>query len=135
MATGTSVIPQDPSTFLFRLVSAIATAEGFFTVGSVPDRNNNPGDLRAAPWIDHPVVENGFWVASSRAAGIAGAYHQVTLDIARGCTLRQLIYKWAPPGDGNNSANYLAETGRRIGMAPSDFDRPLWEELDVTRIP
>ena len=123
----------DPSTILFKLASAIATAEGFFAAGTPPERNNNPGDLRAAPWIDHPVIEKGFWVASSRAAGIAGLYHQIALDVARGVSLRQLVYKWAPPTDGNNTENYLKETGRRTGI--TNFDVPLWNELDVVRIP
>lgn len=123
----------DPSNFIFKLASAIATAEGFFTSGSLPERNNNPGDLRGAPWVlPHPVIEHGFWVASSRAAGIAGLYHQIALGIARGESLRQLISIWAPPTE-NNTTNYIAETARRVGI--TDLDAPLWNNLDVTRLP
>src|SRR5271154_1060576 len=99
----------DPSNILFYLASSIASAEGFFVSGSLPERNNNPGDLRAAPWLPHPVIQGGFWVASNRAAGVAGLYHQICLSIARGESLRQLISIWAPPSDGNNTANYIAE--------------------------
>jgi len=122
----------DPSNFLFTLASAIATQEGFFSAG-VASRNNNPGDLRNAPWVlPHPVVEGGFWVASSRGAGIAGLYHQIALGIARGESLRQLISIWAPPTE-NNTEAYLANTARRCGI--TDLDAPLWNNLDVTRLP
>jgi hypothetical protein len=124
---------SDPSNFLFNLASAIATAEGFFVSGSVPARNNNPGDLRGAPWLTKPVISGGFWIAGNRAAGIAGLYHQIALSIARGESLRTLVSIWAPPSDGNNTENYIAETARRVGI--TNVDEPLQNYLDVTRIP
>lgn len=123
---------SDPSNILFNLASAIATEEGYFVSGSLPARNNNPGDLRAAPWLVKPVIQGGFWVAGSRAAGIAGLYHQIALDIARGVNLRKLIYKWAPPTE-NNSAQYVSDTARRVGI--TDLDEPLQNLLDLTRLP
>ena len=63
------------------IASAIASGEGFFVNGALPARDNNPGDLRAAPWLVHPVVANGFWVAANAAQGTAGLYHQIALDI------------------------------------------------------
>ena len=117
---------------IFRLASAIATAEGFFVNGSLPSRDNNPGDLRAAPWLTNPAVAHGFWVARSLPEGIAGLYHQIALDVARGYTLRQLISAWAPPSDGNNTANYISETARRTGL---DADTPLWNYLGLEAIP
>ena len=119
------------------IANAIATAEGFFVQGSLPERNNNPGDLRAAPWLLHPVVGGGFWQASSVGAGVAGLLHQIALDIARGQSLRQLIYSWAPPSDGNNTANYLNETVRRLAAQGwiIDPEKPLQEYLEVTLVP
>ena len=114
------------------LASAIASGEGVFVNGSLPQRNNNPGDLRAAPWLKHPVIAHGFWVAGSMAEGIAGLYHQIALDIARGWTLRQLITAWAPESDGNNTTNYIAETARRTGL---DTDVPLYNYLSIEHIP
>lgn len=125
-------MPIDPSTLLYKLASAIATAEGFFVSNSLPARNNNPGDLRAAPWLPTAKIEGGFWVAPTREAGIAGLYHQIALDIARGASLRALIYKWAPPTE-NNTSNYLNETARRVGVDPTDFDKPLWTFLNVEK--
>lgn len=117
--------------FLFRLISAIATQEGFFLNGSLPRRDNNPGDLRNAPWLIHPVVVKGFWEAASLQEGLAGLYHQVALDIARGWTLEQLISSWAPASDGNRTSEYISETARRVGI-PSNV--PLWNFLTIEEI-
>lgn len=126
----------DPTTFLYKLASAIASAEGFFIPNSVPARDNNPGDERAAPWLaDGKPGADGFFHFGCPAQGIAGLYHQIALNVARGFSLRKLVYTWAPPSDGNNSANYLSETGRRVGLTPEQFDTPLEEFLGVERIP
>jgi hypothetical protein len=125
---------------LFRLASAIATAEGFFVEGVVPQLDNSPGDLRAAPWLKNPALKHGFWVARSVAEGVGGLYHQLALDIARGFTLRQLIYAWAPPNDANRTENYLKETARRTGLpylTPEEAgkEQPLWDYLTIEQIP
>lgn len=121
-----------PINFLFNLASAIATQEGFFKTGSRPERNNNPGDLRAAPWLQHPVIEDHFWLASSRAAGVAGLYHQIALCIARGESLRQLISIWAPEADHNDTTAYLKNVATWVGV--TNVDEPLQNFLDVTRM-
>jgi len=119
------------------IANAIATAEGFFVNGALPQRNNNPGDLRSAPWLQHPVVAADFWHAPSVGAGVAGLLHQIALDVARGQSLRQLIYSWAPPSDGNNTANYLNETVRRLAAQGFTIDpeKPLQEYLEVINVP
>jgi hypothetical protein len=121
-----------PANFIFNLASAIATQEGYFVKGSRPDRNNNPGDLRRAPWLPHAVIVDNFWVPSSREAGIAGLYHQICLAIARGETLRQLINIWAPPSDNNPTDTYLANVARWVGI--KNVDTPLWDYLDIVRM-
>lgn len=126
----------DPTTFLYRLACAFATAEGAFAAGSLPNTDNNPGDLRLAPWVLNPVLRGGFWRPASLVEGVAGLYHQLALDIARGWSLRKLVYTYAPPGDANNSANYLNETLRRMGMEAADADTPLWNYLiPLVKIP
>ena len=60
----------------------------------------NPGNLRGAPWLTNPVIENGFWVPGSRAEGVAGLAHEVALHIAEGQSLTQYLTDYAPPGDG-----------------------------------
>ena len=123
---------------LYLLASAIASAEGYFVADSLPQRNNNPGDLRAAPWLPTATVEHGFWHAMDQAQGLAGLYHQIALDVARGYTLRKLVYTWAPPNE-NDSENYLRETARRTGLpyvpiTQADQEKPLWVYLEIDKI-
>src|SRR4051812_42242035 len=115
---------------LDKLCSAICSMEGWWTPGSRPRRNHNPGDLRGAPWLNHPQMDGGYWLASSDAEGIAGLYHQVALDIARGMTAKQLVYAWAPPSDGNLTARYLTYVCGAVGVEP---DRPLNSYLELVR--
>jgi|SRR6185503_9669227 len=120
--------------FIETLVSALATAEGFFAADPhvSPRRNHNPYNLRAAPWLKNATVKGGFWVAECDAQGIAGAYHQVALDIARGMTLREMCNKNTPPSDNNNTELYIRETARRCGI---DADKPMQEYLEIHKIP
>lgn len=117
--------------FIDKLASAIATAEGFFhpdpTVA--PRRNNNPGDLMEADPA-HPGKMRLRKFATARE-GTAWLYFQIALDIRRGLTLRQFISKFAPPTE-NNTANYIAETSRRVGIPA---DEPMLQYLELNRIP
>lgn len=107
--------------FIQRLVNAIFRQEG------MPADYPNPGNLRGAPWLHSPVVANGFWQPSSRAEGVAGAAHVVALHIAEGNSLAQLIEIWAPLGDGNDTAAYIANVKSWTGI--SDETVPLWSYL------
>ena|SRR5271154_6045340 len=104
-----------------RITNAIFRQEG------APSTALNPGNLRGAPWLADPVIENGFWVPPSRAAGIAGAAHLVALRIAEGESLSQLITIWAPPGDDNNTAIYIANVSEWAGIP--DVNVPLWSYI------
>ncbi len=110
---------------LYRICSAIATQEGRAF-------SNNPGNLRTAPWLASPAVSGGFWIPESRAQGIAGMYHQVALDIARGMSLRQLISKWAPPTE-NQTEAYIANVKKWTGIP--DENQPLQELLEIMHCP
>lgn len=84
------------------IVTAIMKQEGASLT------SNNPGNIRAAPWLVNPIIKNNFWQPRTRNEGIAGIYHIVALHIARGESLTQIIYSWAPPSDNNPTAKYLA---------------------------
>lgn len=116
---------------LGKLCSAIARMEGFWIADSIPAKRHNPGDLRLAPWLPSPKIVGGYWEAESDAQGIAGLYHQVALDIARGCTLRGLINKWAPSSDGNDPQSYLAHVMTWTGI--TDADSPLQGMLELAK--
>jgi hypothetical protein len=111
-----------------KLASAIASREGFWAAGDpLPRRINNPGDLVQAPWLPARARASGKVHFESLPEGIAGLYHQIALDIARGKTLRQLINKWAPPPQ-NDPTTYLAEVVKLTGLDP---DVKLWEYLEI----
>jgi len=102
--------------------------------------NPNPGNLRDAPWFPpgapgkryypntYPAqtlqYASGFWVPRSRAEGVAGAAHVVALHIAEGDTLRQLISRWAPNSDGNDTEAYIQNVAGWADI--TDVNLPLW---------
>ena len=66
----------------------IAFEEGYFNEGTIPNRNNNPGDLRS--WGNNPVVE-GFAKFPTAMDGWQALMEQVRLNIERGLTLREFF--------------------------------------------
>lgn len=112
-----------------RLILAMAEEEGWYPIGhplapngSASYRRKNPGNLRASPFCD--TKENGFCVFKSDIMGIM-AFHYDLLMKSKGktksglgpnSTLRELIFKWAPPNDNNNSERYLKNVMFRTGF-------------------
>lgn len=90
-----------------KLAELIANEEGFNVPGSVPNRDHNPGDLRHSPHSEHTAEDpDGIGIEDSDADGWADLERQLQLFAARGLTLAQAIYKFAPPTE-NDSAQYL----------------------------
>lgn len=99
---------------------AIAREEGFYTNGSRPQRNNNPGDLL---WGDEaqrfgathgdphfavfPDVETG-WDALKKWLSVKAKIDGNGNLLAGylGAPISKVIYRFAPPGE-NNSSAYL----------------------------
>ncbi len=86
----------------------------------------NPGNLRGAPWLTNPDITNGFWQPLSRMQGEAGAFHVVALHVAKGDSLRKLLYGWAPPTE-NNTEAYLKNVSEWAEIPNTDV--PLWTYL------
>lgn len=61
-----------------------------------PANGLNPGNLRGAPWMIFPIIENGFWVPASREAGIAGLDHLIALHRAEGNTRSKISSQDTP---------------------------------------
>lgn len=109
------------------IADAITRFEGFFP-GSVSYRNNNPGNLVYVGQAGAtPVQVTGsdgkvrtFARFETPEAGRAALEGQIALDASRGLTLRQLIYKWAPPSDNNPTDKYLASIANNTGLTPDD---------------
>lgn len=85
-----------------------AQREGFGIKGAMPTRLNNPGDLRHAPGASHePGNPDGIGAFKTVADGWAALDRQLALYAARGLTVQQAVYKFAPPSE-NNTPAYLA---------------------------
>ncbi len=92
-----------------KLSVLIAKEEGFFTSGTPPNRNFNPGDLRHSPHSSHdPSAPNAIGLIDTVAHGWEDLERQLQLDAVRNLTLEQAIYSWAPPTE-NNTAKYLQD--------------------------
>jgi|SRR5215831_9299578 len=75
----TSATPQ-----VQRIAIAIATAEGFYTQGSRPQRDNNPGDM-TQDLIGRSVGKDGpFAVFANVGDGWANLYAQINLWLSGG---------------------------------------------------
>ena len=103
-----------------KLADAIAHEEGFYVAGSLPQRNNNPGDLRHGNGEIHPDNQpNAVGSFATPEEGWAALNRQLRLDAARGWTVQQLIYSYAPPSE-NNTEAYLDYVCKDVGCQPSD---------------
>lgn len=107
------------------VIDLIATA--IFRQEGMGPTYTNPGNLRRAPWLTNVEIDAGFWRPRSRAEGVAGAIHVIALAIARGKSLKQLIYQWAPPNE-NKTRKYLSNVSMWTGI--TDVDKPLWDFLE-----
>ena len=70
-----------------------------------------------------------FWIPRSRAEGIFGIIHVVSLHVVEGDNLRKLVTRWAPPADHNATAAYVAHVAE--WAAVPDPDSPLMTFLDA----
>lgn len=87
-------------------VKLCATEEGFWKSGTVPNRDNNPMDLRHSPHSQHPGDPNAIGVIDTVTDGFADAERQAQLWADHGLTLKDAIYMLAPPNE-NNTEAYL----------------------------
>lgn len=104
-----------------KLADAIAHQEGYYVTGSLPQRNNNPGDLRHGNGEVHPDNQpDAVGSFPTPEAGWAALERQLVLDANRGWNVGRLVYTYAPPEE-NDSANYLAGLCSRVPCHPNDL--------------
>jgi hypothetical protein len=114
-----------------KLAFLIRHEEGGDTPGTLPYRNHNPGDLRHSPHSQHsPGDPNAIGYIDDDADGLADLERQLRIFADRGCTLQQTIYTWAPVGDNNDSARYLADVIAGFGGVV-DAETPLASVLEI----
>lgn len=112
-----------------KLAQLIAKEEGFGLPGTVPTRNNNPGDLRHSPHSDHVSGHpNDIGQIPDVKEGWEDLERQLQLYGNRGLTLREAIYAFAPPEE-NNSERYLEYICFGLGCQP---DTLVTEALKIT---
>lgn len=114
---------------LERLMLAMAEHEGWLVPGQAQHpggsrsyRNHNPGNLRVSPFAS--AIVDGFAVFKNDHMGWM-AFQWDLIQKAKGMsatglngesTLRELIYKWAPPEDGNSTEEYLVQVLRKTSF-------------------
>lgn len=101
-----------------KLAQLIAKEEGYGIPGSVPTRDNNPGDLRHSPHSSHEGEgPNDIGIIDSVANGWADLERQLQRYADRGLTLRDAIYEFAPPTE-NDSERYLNFVCQGLACSP-----------------
>lgn len=108
---------------IFRLAYAIALMEGYFALGTIAQRNNNPGNLRR--WGSFPT-ESGFAKFPNQVTGWNALFRQIDLNISRDLTLIEFfsgkpgVYPgYAPAADSNKPVDYALFVNRWLGIDPS----------------
>jgi hypothetical protein len=112
-----------------RLVNAMIRQEGMSADYA------NPGNLRGAPWLSAPLIQNGFWKPLSRSVGVAGLAHLVALHIAQGNSLTDFIAGhpgvyagFAPGADNNNTVAYITDVQNWADI--DSVTLPLWNFIE-----
>lgn len=84
-------------------------------------RNNNPVNLRFMNQKESIGKDNsGFAVFPTGPAGWRAAFRQIILDQNRGLTVRQFIFKFAPPNE-NDTMEYLKFVLKELNIAGDDL--------------
>lgn len=99
-----------------KLARLIAQEEGYGIPRALPTRNNNPGDLRHSPHSTHTAdAPDAVGKIDSPDDGWSDLERQLQRYAARGMTLRDAIYEFAPPEE-NDSARYLKFVCDGLGL-------------------
>lgn len=87
-------------------------------------RSRNPLLLRTGHlwWRGQVAAVDGYCVFDSDANGLrAGCKNLKAAQDEHGRrTVKAIISAWAPPSDGNNTADYIADVCKRIGKTPTE---------------
>ena len=104
------------------LLEARARQEGFYTKGTRPHCNNNPGDLEYGPFAKaHGATgtDGRFAIFPDAATGFA-AMRALLFQHYRGMTIQAALNKYAPPCE-NATNGYLQHVCQWAGVKPTDL--------------
>jgi hypothetical protein len=106
------------------VAQAIAGFEGLGKEGSVAQRNNNPGNLKAGPG-QVGTDEGGYAIFPDMQTGWAALRSHISRHSTEDLTLREYfggkpgVYKgYAPKADKNDPENYASVVAKRLGVTP-----------------
>lgn len=124
LLTGGAVMASSFGRPLSTFADAIAHAEGFYTVGSRSNRNNNPGDfILAPPASNYTSVSDGTYAVFDTVADGWQALEDELDMIRRGVshfkpmfTFEQLAQGYSPDGWQNWSVN----VAKYVGATPNE---------------
>lgn len=112
-----------------KLAQVMATEEGYFVTGSLPQRRNNPLDLRHSPHASHDGEgPNDIGNIDTPEDGWLDADEQLQKYAARGLTVAQMVAILAPPSE-NNTAQYIDYVCKTLPCAPEMLVR---DALQIT---
>ena len=86
-------------------------------------RNNNPLNIRytkgAEPWQGQVGTDGGFCIFQSMELGYRAAFRLLhTYNVKyRIFTVQEIIYRWAPPRDRNNTPGYIRRVCEVAGLS------------------
>lgn len=101
------------------LADAVTRMEGY-SPGTRAYRNNNPGNIRGGSiYPQYPLDSGGFTIFPDPATGRAALETDMAAKVNQGLSLRSLVYKYAPPTDGNDSDKYVSNVSTWTGL-PAD---------------
>ena len=100
------------------------------------ERNHNPLNIRRndrTRWLGQKPrqVDREFVQFQSDLFGLRAAFRilHTYLHLYGLCSLRQVIYRWAPPEDGNNTETYISCVAERSGVRPGAYLQ--WTDEDA----
>ena len=109
-------LPVHPMGFL----EAIAREEGFYSAGTRPQRNNNPGDIEFGKFTQAHGATAGdprFAVFPDHVSGFAAMRSLFLSSGYAGLTIAQALNRWAPPVENKTNA-YIANVCAWTGLTP-----------------
>lgn len=93
------------------------------SAGNIGLENNNPGNIRYSSsinWQGQVGQKNGFVDFASMTYGYRAVIKNLQAYINSGTdTIRTMISKWCPPGDGCNTDTYIEHVSQRTGISPN----------------
>ena len=112
-----SIPPGEFPDIVKRFAQAIATAEGFFVNGSIPQKNNNPGDImQGGQYVVYSAIADG-WQALY--AQVYKMFFGGSLYYNSGMTISQVAYYYADGGnDPSGAANWAQNVAKYLGVTP-----------------